>query len=70
MPRMRNLPPYDANLICAWFAGLYGVSLKRGQKHFQAAASLSRSSAKANPQKWPQFLVFDPVTREWHGVDT
>lgn len=69
MPRMRNLPPYDANEIVRWFAELYQCDLPAGRKHFAKAASLSAAAAKANPTKWPPFLLFDKNTREWHGFD-
>jgi hypothetical protein len=70
MPRMRNLTPYDSNEIACWFGQLYGVDPKAGARHFSCAKSLSSQSAKANPQKWPEFILFDRQTREWHRADT
>gem|GEM_PF-6449129 len=63
MPRLRNDPPYGKNAICAWFSGLYGCTLARGQKHFDRARSLSRHSRSP-------FLLFDRQTGEWHGSGT
>ncbi len=70
MPRMQNLPPYDSNRIAAWFAELYQCDVATGARRFNQATSLSSQSAKANPEKWPPFLIFDHDTREWHGADT
>ena len=69
MPRMRNLPPYNSNEIVLWFSQLYQCSLKRAERHFESARCLSRQSAKANPEKWPPFLLFDHTTGEWHGKE-
>jgi hypothetical protein len=69
MPRLRNLPPYDANEIAMWFAELYRCDTPTGEWHFVNARGLSAKSAKANPVKWPPFLVFDHETGEWHGAD-
>src|SRR5258708_37470828 len=70
MPRMRNLPPYDSNEIVQWFSKLYQCNLEQGRRHWENAKSLSCKSAKANPTKWPAFLLFDHETQEWHGADT
>jgi hypothetical protein len=70
MPRMKNLRPYDSDEIAHWFSELYQCDLTTGSRHFHKAISLSAQSAKANPQKWPPFLLFDSKTREWHGADT
>jgi hypothetical protein len=70
MPRMRNLPPYDSNEIVQWFATLYGCSLEQGRYHWESAKKLSYRTAKADPGKWPPFLIFDHETREFHGADT
>jgi hypothetical protein len=69
MPRMRNLPPYDSNQIAVWFAQLYQVEIKQGARLFHHAISASREAAKANPEQWPPFLLFDQATRQWHGRD-
>ena len=70
MPRMRNLPPYDCNQICFWFAVEFQTCcLKAARKHFEAAQALSRRSFQANPIKYPRFLLFDQRTHEWHGCD-
>jgi hypothetical protein len=69
MPRMRNLPPYDSNEIAEWSSELYQCNTATGAWHFHNAIVLSRKSAKANPEKWPPFLLFDQETREWHGTD-
>jgi hypothetical protein len=58
MPRMRNLPPYDSNEIV------------QGRYHWESAKKLSYRTAKADPGKWPPFLIFDHETREFHGADT
>jgi hypothetical protein len=69
MPRMRNLEPYASNEIAKWFARLYDCDEPTGRWHFDSARSLSRKGAKADPARWPAFLVFDHDTREWHGID-
>lgn len=69
MPRMRNLPPYDSNEISGWFSELYQCDLATGARHFHNAIVLSSQSAKADPGKWPPFLIFDQDTREWHGAE-
>jgi hypothetical protein len=69
MPRMKNLPPYDSNEITKWFSELYGCDQPRAAKHFDAARILSTNSFRDNPDKWPQFLIFDHQTGEWHGAD-
>jgi hypothetical protein len=70
MPRMRNVAPYDGNDIAFWFAAIYHCTPEEGRKHFEKARALSAQASKADPIKWPPFLIFDPVTREWHGVET
>lgn len=69
MPRMRNLPPYDSNEIVKWFAELYQCDIGSGRRHFERARSLSARSFRANPEKWPAFLVFDQDSKEWHGSE-
>jgi hypothetical protein len=69
MPRMRNLSPYDSNEIVRWFSELYQCDLATGARHFRNARILSAQAARADPIKWPPFLVFDHDTREWHGAD-
>ena len=69
MPRMQNLPPYETNEIVRWFANLYQCDIAQGQKLFERAKALSYGAAKADPEKWPPFLLFDSVTKEWHGSD-
>jgi hypothetical protein len=70
MPRLRNLPPYESNEIARWFAELYQCDAPTGRKLFDVARSLLFKAAKADPEKWPPFLLFDPLTNEWHGNDT
>jgi hypothetical protein len=67
MPRLLNQEPYGDNEISHWFAQIYSCSPLQGQKHFDNARSLSNSSAKADPLKWPPFLIFDKQTNQWHG---
>jgi hypothetical protein len=63
MPRLKNNPPYEHNEIVKWFAQLYGVKDDLAIRYFAYARMLSNKSSDP-------FLIFDPQTREWHGVKT
>jgi hypothetical protein len=67
MPRLQNFAPYDNNHVTNWFAHTFNCSSKQGQKHFDNARSLSHQSSKADPLKYPPFLIHDRSTLEWHG---
>jgi hypothetical protein len=69
MPRLRNHPPYDDNEIVRWFAEIYGVQKPIAQQYFNEARSQLRTIKNLKkPRTYAfEFLIFDPVTLEWHG---
>jgi single stranded DNA-binding protein len=69
MPPMRNLPPTNPTKLPAGLLSFTNAISRPDESLFYAARSLSRQAAQADPERWPPFLLFDPLTKEWHGVD-
>ena len=63
MPRLRNLPPYESNDIVRWFAKQSAFDIPTAYKFWQRARGWSKHSKRP-------CLIFDPKTRQWHGVAT